>query len=80
MALRHVDIAQLSVSPVNMRQKGRGPELTNILPLVRARGVLVPLIVRQKSCSEPVEGQSGLMRCLAARQERPDEPRGQQQA
>lgn len=72
MTLRHIDIPQLSVSRAKMRQKGRGPELTNILPLVRARGVLVPLIVRQKSCSEPVEGRSGWVRCLAARHAQPE--------
>ena len=46
MELKHIDIAHLSVSPVNMRGITKKPDLTNILPSVRARGILVPLIVR----------------------------------
>ena len=56
MELKHIDIASLSVSPANMRGVKKAPDLTNILPSVRARGILVPLIVRQKSCPEFVEG------------------------
>lgn len=56
MELRHIEIAKLSVSPANMRRGRKAPDLTNILPSVRARGVLVPLIVRAKPCPEPVEG------------------------
>jgi ParB family chromosome partitioning protein len=41
-----------------MRGGKKAPDLTNILPSVRARGVLVPLIVRVKPCPEPVEGGS----------------------
>ena len=58
MELKHIDIACLSVSPANMRGVKKAPDLTNILPSVRARGILVPLIVRAKSCPEPVEGGS----------------------
>lgn len=58
MELKHIDIAKLSVSPVNMRGVKKTPDLTNILPSVRARGVLVPLIVRAKPCPEPAEGGS----------------------
>lgn len=46
MELRHIHIANLVVSSANMRVKGKTPDLSNILPSVRARGVLVPLIVR----------------------------------
>ncbi|MES2903311.1 MAG: ParB/RepB/Spo0J family partition protein [Pseudomonadota bacterium] len=46
MELKHIDLADLSVSSANMRIRGRAPDLTNILPSVRVRGVLVPLIVR----------------------------------
>ncbi|MDF0489018.1 ParB/RepB/Spo0J family partition protein [Sphingomonas sp. H39-1-10] len=48
MELKHIDIARLSVSPANMRGGKKAPDLTNILPSVRARGILVPLIVREK--------------------------------
>ena len=46
MELKHIDIANLSVSTANMRGGSKKPDLTNILPSVRARGILVPLIVR----------------------------------
>ena len=46
MELKHIDIANLSVSSANMRGISKKPDLTNILSSVRARGILVPLIVR----------------------------------
>lgn len=55
MELRHIDIANLSVSAANMRRSGKA-DIVNILPSVRARGILVPLIVRHNACPEPVEG------------------------
>lgn len=56
MELKHIALPQLSVSAANMRAKGKTPDIANILPSVRARGVLVPLIVRAWPCSEPAEG------------------------
>ena len=58
MELKHIDIANLAVSATNMRGVKKAPDLTNILPSVRARGVLVPLIVRRESCPEPADGGS----------------------
>ncbi|MDX5983226.1 ParB/RepB/Spo0J family partition protein [Sphingomonas echinoides] len=55
MELKHIDIAHLSVSSANMRVKGNPVDLASILPSVRARGVLVPLIVRAKPSTEPGE-------------------------
>lgn len=46
MELKHIELSRLSVSPANMRGATKKPDLTNILPSVRARGILVPLIVR----------------------------------
>ncbi|BAI98022.1 chromosome partitioning protein ParB [Sphingobium sp. TA15] len=66
MELKHIDIAHLSVSPANMRAKGKTPDLTNILPSVRARGVLVPLIVRQNGSPESYEIVAGKRRYHAA--------------
>lgn len=48
MELKHIDISRLSVSGLNMRGVKRTPDIDNILPSVRARGILVPLIVREK--------------------------------
>ena len=45
MELKHIDIANLTISATNMRGKGKA-DIANILPSVRARGILVPLIVR----------------------------------
>jgi ParB family chromosome partitioning protein len=59
MQLRHIDIANLTVSAANMRGKGK-PDIANILPSVRARGVLVPLIVRpSRSEAETTERSEG---------------------
>ncbi|RZF64311.1 ParB/RepB/Spo0J family partition protein [Sphingomonas populi] len=66
MELKHIDIANLSVSPANMRVKGKPVDLSNILPSVRARGVLVPLIVRQNGSSDTYEIVAGKRRYHAA--------------
>jgi len=46
MQLRHIPLEQLHVSPVNMRHGKRTPDISDILPSVRARGILQPLLVR----------------------------------
>ncbi|WHU03667.1 ParB/RepB/Spo0J family partition protein [Sphingomonas sp. NIBR02145] len=66
MELKHIDIAKLSISPVNMRGVKKTPDLTNILPSVRARGVLVPLIVRANGSPDSYEIVAGKRRYHAA--------------
>jgi len=66
MELRHIDIPCLSVSPANMRDGKKAPDLANILPSVRARGVLVPLIVRQNGSPDTFEVVAGRRRFHAA--------------
>lgn len=66
MELKHIDIASLSVSPANMRGGSKAPDLANILPSVRARGILVPLIVRQNGSPETYEIVAGKRRYHAA--------------
>ena len=66
MELRHIDLANLVVSSANMRVKGKTPDLTNILPSVRARGVLVPLIVRAGPETDTYEIVAGKRRYHAA--------------
>ena len=66
MELRHIDIANLVISSANMRVKGKTPDLTNILPSVRARGVLVPLIVRAGAAAGTYEIVAGKRRYHAA--------------
>jgi ParB family chromosome partitioning protein len=66
MELKHIDIAKLSISPVNMRAGRKAPDLTNILPSVRARGALVPLIVRANGSPDTYEIVAGKRRYHAA--------------
>lgn len=66
MELKHIAISQLVVSPANMRGVAKKPDLTNILPSVRARGVLVPLIVRPNGTEDAYEIVAGKRRYHAA--------------
>ena len=66
MELKHIDIAKLSVSPANMRAKGKAPDIAKILPSIRARGVLVPLIVRANGSPDTYEIVAGKRRYHAA--------------
>ncbi|MGN6690505.1 MAG: ParB/RepB/Spo0J family partition protein [Sphingopyxis sp.] len=56
MKLDFIDLGNLSVSKANMRYAKKAPDVTDILPTVRARGVLVPLIVRRHAVREGEEG------------------------
>ena len=51
MKLDFIDMGNLSVAAVNMRGKGKDPDVADLLPSIRARGVLVPLLVRP-NCAE----------------------------
>ncbi|MDQ0250863.1 ParB family chromosome partitioning protein [Sphingomonas kyeonggiensis] len=66
MELRHIDIANLCVSATNMRARGSKPDIANILPSIRARGVLVPLIVRPTQDEGRFEVVAGKRRYHAA--------------
>lgn len=66
MELKHIELSQLSVSPANMRGVTKKPDLTNILPSVRARGILVPLIVRPNGIEGAYEIVAGKRRYHAA--------------
>jgi ParB family transcriptional regulator, chromosome partitioning protein len=46
MQLLNIEIGKLSISPLNMRYGKKAPDVSDILPSIRARGVLVPLLVR----------------------------------
>lgn len=66
MELKHIELSQLVVSPANMRGVTKKPDLTNILPSVRARGILVPLIVRPNGAKGAYEIVAGKRRYHAA--------------
>ncbi len=46
MQLLNIDLSKLSISALNMRHGKKDPDVSDILPSIRARGVLVPLLVR----------------------------------
>jgi ParB family chromosome partitioning protein len=51
MKLDFIDLGNLSIAAANMRGKGKDPEVTDLLPSIRSRGILVPLLVRP-NCAE----------------------------
>lgn len=46
MQLANIDIGKLSVSALNMRHAKKAPDVSDILPSIRARGIVQPLLVR----------------------------------
>ena len=66
MQLVNIALSQLSISPANMRQGKKPPDISDILPSVRARGVLVPVLVRPNGSAESFEIVAGRRRFHAA--------------
>ena len=66
MDLRHIPIENLKVSTLNMRHERKKPEVSDILPSIRERGVLVPLIVRPNRSKGSFEILAGRRRFFAA--------------
>jgi len=66
MELVHLDLAQLSVSSANMRHGRKAPDISNILPSVRERGILTPLLVRPNGENGHFEIVAGRRRYHAA--------------
>ena len=56
MKLDFIPLDKLSVSKTNMRYGKRPPDVADILPSVRKRGVIQPVIVRPNPGPEPVQG------------------------
>ena len=46
MDLQHIPLSNLKVASVNVRNSRKPPDVSDILPSIRARGVLQPLLVR----------------------------------
>ena len=67
MQLTHIDLGRLSIAAVNMRHGKRAPDISDILPSIRARGVLVPLLVRQNGGPDQFEIVAGRRRYVAAK-------------
>ncbi|RYY25324.1 MAG: ParB/RepB/Spo0J family partition protein [Sphingomonadales bacterium] len=66
MRLDFIDLGKLSISKTNMRYAKKAPDVSDILPTVRARGVLVPLIVRPNCAEGDYEIVAGARRFTAA--------------
>jgi ParB family chromosome partitioning protein len=67
MQLTHIDIGKLCVSPVNMRHNKKAPDVSDILPSIRARGILVPLLVRPNGSPNTFEVVAGRRRYFSAK-------------
>lgn len=60
MQLAHIELSKLVVSSANMRAKRKDRDIQGLVPSVRARGVLVPLLVRPN-------GEPGIYEIVAGR-------------
>ncbi|WP_312572503.1 ParB/RepB/Spo0J family partition protein [Brevundimonas sp.] len=67
MQLANIDIGKLSISKLNMRHDRKPPDVSDILPSVRERGVLTPLLVRPSGEGETFEIVAGRRRYFAVR-------------
>lgn len=52
MKLDFIPLDKLVIAKANMRGTGRAPDVSDILPTVRSRGILVPMLVRPRADSE----------------------------
>ncbi len=53
MQIDCIPLGQLSVAAINMRRGRKVPDVSDILPSIKARGVLSPLFVRPAVCPAP---------------------------
>lgn len=63
MELKHIPIEQLHISKLNMRYGRKTPDVSDILPSVREKGILLPLIVRPEDGSFGVIAGGRRYRC-----------------
>lgn len=66
MQIDHISLDRLSVSPINMRRGRKTPDVSDILPSVKARGVLSPLFVRANGKPDHFEILAGKRRYFAS--------------
>jgi len=67
MKLAFIDLRKLSISKTNMRYAKRPPDVADILPSVRQRGVIQPVLVRPNGEPDAFEIVAGARRFTAAR-------------
>lgn len=66
MELQFIELGKLCVSKANMRYARKAPDVSDLLPTVRKRGVIVPVLVRQNGSPETFEIVAGARRFHAA--------------
>jgi len=66
MELQFIDLGKLCVSKANMRHSRQAPDVSDILPTVRKRGVIVPVLVRRNGSPDTFEIVAGARRFHAA--------------
>jgi len=66
MKLDFIDLGKLSVSKANMRYAKKAPDVSDLLPTVRKRGVIVPVLVRPNGGPDSFEIVAGARRFTAA--------------
>ncbi|KFG89047.1 ParB-like protein [Sphingobium herbicidovorans NBRC 16415] len=67
MKLDFIDLCNIDVCVMNMRHSRRDPDVSDLLPTVRKRGVIVPVILRPGSEEGRFEIVAGRRRVHAAR-------------
>ncbi|MBT2188628.1 ParB/RepB/Spo0J family partition protein [Sphingobium nicotianae] len=67
MKLEFIDIGNIDDSAVNMRHGKKPPDVSDILPTVRRRGIIVPVILRPGAAEGRFELVAGRRRVHAAR-------------
>ena len=67
MDLANIPLEQLKVSPLNMRASRKKPKFDDILPSIRERGILVPLLVRPNGKESTFEIIAGRRRFFASK-------------
>ena len=66
MKLDFIPLGKLSISKANMRAGKKAPDVSDILPTIRKRGILQPLIVRLNGSPDSYEIVAGRRRFHAA--------------
>ena len=67
MQLQHIELSKLKDAAINMRHGKVAPDVFDILPSIKTRGVLVPLLVRPNGDGESFEIVAGRRRYFAAK-------------
>ncbi|WP_417319631.1 ParB/RepB/Spo0J family partition protein [Erythrobacter aureus] len=65
MQLHHIPLDQLKISPLNMRHSRRKPKVDDILPSIRQRGIIQPLLVKPNGKPDHFDIYAGRRRFFA---------------